>query len=232
MGLWKSLFGLNERRLRLLRKIPAGPLRDYYEVPFPEPNTDWRRVDYLPIDLETTGLNPDKEEILSVGYATLRGQRLCLGESAYFLTRPSKDIPEESAIVHGILDDEASGAEPLEAVLPRVLRALAGKVMVAHYAVIETRFLNDACQRFYGFPLIGPVVDTLQLDASILHQSGGTMKPGELRLGALRDRYGLPRYPAHNALIDAIAAGELFLAQVAYRTNGKHPTLKQLLTAH
>lgn len=229
MGIWKSLFSLDGRRRRLLRKIPPGPLRDYYEIPFPDPASDWRRVDYLPIDLETTGLNPAKEEILSIGYTTIRGQRLRLGESAHFLTRPSRDIPESSAVVHGIMDDEASGAESLETVLPRVLGALAGKVMVAHYAVIETGFLSAACERIYGFPLIGPVVDTLDLDARILRQTGRMSKPGELRLAALRDRYGLPRYPAHNALIDAIAAGELFLAQAAYRMNSKPLALKALL---
>ncbi|KAA3629599.1 MAG: 3'-5' exonuclease [Proteobacteria bacterium] len=229
MGLWKSLFGLDKRRRRLLRKVPKGPLRNYYEIPFPDPDSDWRHVSYLPIDLETTGLNPKKEEILSVGYAAIHGQRLCLSESAHYLTRPSRDIPESSAVVHGIMDDEASGAASLEEALPHMLRALAGKVMVAHYAVIETGFLSEACQRIYGFPLIGPVVDTLELDARILRQTGRIPKQGELRLAALRERYGLPRYPAHNALIDAIAAGELFLAQAAYRSEGKPFPLKRLL---
>lgn len=35
------------------------------------------------------------------------------------------------------------------------------------------------------------------------------------RLGAARRTFGLPRYSAHHALTDAIAAGELLLAQVA-----------------
>lgn len=229
MSFWKRLVSLDERRRRLLSKVPPGPLRDYYEIPFPDRDADWRRTNYLPIDLETTGFDPVNAEILSIGYTTIRGQSLCLGESAHYLTRPSRDIPEESAIIHGILDDEASGAETLETVFPRVLSVLAGKVMVAHYSVIETRFLSAACERLYGFPLIGPVVDTLELEARLVRQSGQLARKGDLRLAALRSRYNLPRYPAHNALSDAIAAGELFLAQAAHRTRGQHTALRQFL---
>lgn len=229
MGLLKSLFGLDKKRRRLLKQVPEGPLRDFYEISFPDPDRDWRRVDYLPIDLETTGMNPKKEEILSVGYTTIRGQCLRLSDSTHYLIRPSRDIPESSAVVHGIMDDAALSAEIMEEVLPRVLRALAGKVMVAHFAQIETRFLSEACQRIYGFPLICPVVDTLDLEARVLRYTGRIPKQGELRLAALREKYGLPRYPAHNALTDAIAAGELFLAQAAYRANSKPLNLKSLL---
>jgi DNA polymerase-3 subunit epsilon len=38
------------------------------------------------------------------------------------------------------------------------------------------------------------------------------IKQGELKLSALRSRYNLPRYTAHNALIDACATAELMLA--------------------
>ena len=36
------------------------------------------------------------------------------------------------------------------------------------------------------------------------------------RLGAARQRYGLPEYRAHDALTDALAAAELFLAQIGH----------------
>ncbi len=229
MGFWKRLLSLDERRRRLLPKIPEGPLRDYYEIPFPDPYSDWRRVNYLPIDLETTGLSPETEEILSIGFTTIRGQSLRLAESAHYLTRPTRDIPEATAVIHGILDDEALGAETLATVMPRVLRALAGKVMVAHYGVIETRFLSTACERLYGFPLIVPIVDTLELEARQIRKAGQLAGRGDLRLAAVRGRYNLPRYPAHNALTDAIAAGELFLAQAARRAAGKHTALRQFL---
>ncbi|GAB4346597.1 MAG: 3'-5' exonuclease [Gammaproteobacteria bacterium] len=229
MALRKHLFSLESRRQWWLNRVPEGPLRSYYSVPFPDGKADWRRVDYLAIDFETTGLDPRREEILSVGYVAIRNQSIQLGESCHALIRPQRDIPEASAVVHGILDDRAQTAESITTVLPQVLRALAGKVLVAHHAAIEYEFLNEVCKRLYGYPFVGPVVDTLELEARLYRSRDQVIKPGELRLATARGRYGLPRYPAHNALTDAIACGELFLAQAAYRAGKRHPTLKELL---
>ena len=49
-----------------------------------------------------------------------------------------------------------------------------------------------------------------------------------LRLQACRDHFGLPRYRAHEALTDAISAGELFLAQSAHLAGGSGITVKAL----
>lgn len=228
MSIWKYLFNLQERRNWWTRKMPDCALRDYYEVEFPMLDSDWAQVNYLALDFETTGLDQLSDEILSIGYTTVRGPSLLFSDAVHLLAKPSGAIPESSAVVHGILDDRAAEARSLEEVLPQLLHALAGKVMLAHHAAIEYHFLSNACKRIYGYPFIGPVVDTLALEVRAFRSRDQAIKSGDLRLAAARDRYNLPRYPAHNALTDAIAAGELFLAQVAYRTGKKSPTLKQL----
>ena len=228
MSIWKYLFNLEERRNWWMRKMPDCPLRDYYEVDFPDKDSDWRQVDYIAVDYETTGLDQKNDQILSIGYTTVRGSRIYLDEAVHILTKPTVDIPESSAVVHGILDDQAASAKPIEEALPILLSALAGKVMLAHHAAIEYHFLSNACKHFYGYPFIGPVVDTLALEVRSFRNRDKAIQAGDLRLAAARARYGLPRYPAHNALTDAIAAGELFLAQVAYREGKRQPKLKEL----
>ncbi|MCW8976917.1 MAG: exonuclease domain-containing protein, partial [Sedimenticola sp.] len=117
----------------------------------------------------------------------------------------------------------------LEEVLPIVLNALKGKALLAHHAAIEYEFLNNACMNIYGFPFLCPVVDTLALEVRQFRMQDKAIRSGDLRLAKARARYGLPRYPAHNALTDALAAGELFLAQVAYRRTRKPLRLKDLV---
>lgn len=228
MSFWKYLFNLEERRNWWLRKMPECPLRDYYEIPFPILDADWRQVDYLALDFETTGLNEEKDEIISMGYTTVRGHTLYLGDATHVLAKPSGALPASSVVVHGIMDDRAARAQSLEEALSDLLYSLAGKAMLAHHAAIEYHFLSNACQRVYGYPFIGPVVDTLALEVRVFRNSDRSIRSGDLRLGSARDRYNLPRYPAHNALTDAIAAAELFLAQVAYRGSKKSPTLRDL----
>ena len=79
----------------------------------------------------------------------------------------------------------------------------------------ELEFLDAACRRCLGGGLIVPVVDTLHLARRRSSRAGHTPAPGEFRLDALRTRYKLPGHQMHDALGDAIATAELFLAQAA-----------------
>lgn len=229
-AMWDWLLTLEQRRRKLLKRCPQGPLADYLRVPFPDPKLEAREVEYLAIDLETTGLDPRQHEILSVGFTAVRQWHVRLADSAHYLVRPSGEIPEESAVVHRIFDDLSASGEALEAVIPRVLEALTGRVLLAHHARIETGFLSAACRRLYGCPFLTPVADTLALERRWLVQRGNVVHTGGLRLATLRNYYHLPRYPAHNALSDAVAAAELFLAQVEHRSGGHPMQLKRLLT--
>ena len=217
------------RRRWHLRKLPAGPLRDYLARPFPDPKADYRQVEYLAVDLETTGLDPKQDSILSFGYVTLHGHSIDLATARHRLVHTDRAIPEASAIIHQILDDEAATGEPLEAVLTEFLQELAGKVMIAHHSYIEETFIDLACKRYLGGPLIVPIVDTQAVALRNFHQRQMPFKGSDLRLHNLGARYNLPRYGAHNALSDALAAGELFLAQAAQRDSGKGFALREFL---
>ena len=225
----ERLFGLDYLRKRLLRKAPAGPLRAYLEHPFPARKTDYRQVEYVAIDLETTGLDPRVGHILSVGLVLLRGDRIDLSSAEHILLRTSREIPEESAVIHQITDDQAAEGHGIGAVMPHLLELLAGRVMIAHHARIESGFLSNACEGLYGMKLPIPTVDTQAVALRWFQQRDRQVAAKELRLHTLRERYNLPRYPAHNALSDALAAAELFLAQVAHRAHGKGMPLRELL---
>ncbi len=74
-----------------------------------------------------------------------------------------------------------------------------------------------------------PTVDTLLLEEAILRRKDAPIMPGDLRLQACRERYNLPNYPAHNALVDALATAELLQAQAQHRSGGKHFPLRNFL---
>jgi len=202
-------------------------MRDYLSQPFPSGSQDYRDVDYLALDLETTGLDAKKDVILSFGYVTVRGTRIDLSSARHQVVRISRAIPEASAVIHQITDDQAARGDALEDALGALLAALAGKVMIAHHARIEVSFVGAACKRLYGQGLLVPVLDTQAVAHRTLERRQIAFKGSDLRLHALGDRYNLPRYGAHNALSDALAAAELFLAQAAHRDVGKGLALKE-----
>lgn len=221
-------FGDEARRRRLHRCAPEGPLRDFYATPAPRRGAALSEIKFVALDLETTGLEPVRDEIVSVGFVELSCQRIDLSTSRHHLLAPTTALPEASVVVHQITDDHAASGRPLHEVLPEVLGVLSGKVLVAHHAVIERRFLDAACRRCYGCGLMLPAIDTALLFRRWLERHHRSSAAGALRLPALRARYGLPRYRLHNALSDALAAAELFLAYLAQAQIAPEQPLKRL----
>lgn len=218
------------RRRWALRKAPKGPMRDYLQTPFPKPSADCRRLQFLAIDLETTGLDPKRDDILSIGSVVIQGNRIDLGSACHRLVRTARAIPEASAIIHQITDDQAALGWLLDDVLAELLAELAGKVMIAHHANVERDFLNDACQRIYGVGLPAPVIDTQTIAKRTFERRQIAYKSSDLRLHALGEYFNLPRYSAHNALSDALAAAELFLAQVSQLESSSKVPLRSFLS--
>ena len=206
------LLGKDFLRRRALAKASPGPLADYLATAFPDRKSDCREIEMVAIDLETTGLDPKKDAILSIGLVHIDGWGIKLGTAWHRIVNIETVIPGESAIIHHITNDAAAAGTPLEDLLPEVLQRLAGKPIVVHYSPIEQKFLDAACRKLYGAPFVVPIIDTLEIAQRVFERRNHLIQPGDLRLFNLRPRYNLPQYKAHNALSDALATAELFLA--------------------
>ncbi len=229
---WPWRRGPQARREAALREVSPGPLLDYLAEPFPAEDTPLDELPLLAIDLETTGLDPARDRLLSVGFVPVDGRRIDLAGARHIVVRDDGGVGQ-SATVHGLTDDVVADGEPVDAVVAEVLGALRGRVLLAHFARIETGFLDAVCRRQWGVGLPCLVVDTLELERREHANPWGP--PAEvvgLRLFHARERRGLPQYKAHHALVDALACGELYLAQtaeLAARSRGAGPTLRQVV---
>lgn len=215
MSVFPWLPNLEKKRKRLLKRAPEGPLRDFLAVPFPDPKTPINELDLLAVDFETTGLDPVNDKLLSVGMVDIKRLQIPLGTSFHQIIRTEAPLKAENVIIHQITDDAKDAGAALTQVVERLLEQLAGKAMLAHYHRIEHEFLNQACLLLYNAPIIFPIVDTLMIQKQQWDKGLLPYNPSQLRLSNLRDHYKLPHHKAHNALTDAIATAELFLAQQA-----------------
>ena len=227
--MWDRILGLDFRRRRLLNRAAPGPLRDYLATPFPDRGADYRSVEFVSLDLETTGLDPRRDEILSIGLVALQGNRIDLGTARHYLITPTRAVPERTAVIHQITDDQAARGHRLAEMLPLVLSRLSGRVLLGHHVRVERQFLDEACTRLYGTRFLIPLADTEALIRRWMERRNQPFAGRDLRLHALRERYGLPRYKAHNALVDALATAELFCAFLANRELGNKAPLKLFL---
>jgi len=197
-------------------------MQDFYADGSVAADTALADTPLVALDLETTGLDPKRHGIVSVGAVPFSLARIRPAEGYYRVVRPRREIDEHSITIHRITHDEVDDAPDLEDIADELLSMLSGRVAVVHYHAIERRFLYQAFLRRFGEGVLFPLIDTLQLEKQVTRRR--TLNPMtwfrrrrvSLRLADTRRRYHLPEYSPHHALTDALATAELFQAQVAY----------------
>jgi DNA polymerase-3 subunit epsilon len=210
---FNRLLGYEARRKRLLKKVSKGVLHDFLSVPFPSQETCLSELPILSVDFETTGLNATTDKLLSVGFVSIEKQQIKLGSCYHQIINTKHRLNADNVIIHHITDQQKSQGKSLRVVVDALLKALAGKVMLVHFAQIEKQFLRQACLELYGVSPPLMILDTLAMAKRKLDRRDIAYDPQELRLSALRHKHDLPNHFAHNALNDAIATAELLLAQ-------------------
>lgn len=209
----------------LLPKVEHPSAKTYLETPLPDKNSALSDVEFLALDFETTGSDCHSEAILSMGYTRLKGNRLHMHDCIHHLIRVNTPLPRESITTHQMTDDRMATGMPMQDALHELVETMAGKVLLVHYANIERPFLQAAMKRVYGHALPFMVVCTLALEKRRLGRLKQPIQNNQLRLATLRRQYHLPRYGAHDALEDAIATAELFMAELG-ELQVQNPTLK------
>ena len=196
-------------------------LRKYYQCPVIPGHTPLSRVSFLALDLETTGLDREKDKIISIGFIPFDIRRIYLAGGRNFLINPVEPMTEASVTIHRIKHSDLDQKPRFEDVLPSLLQAMEHRIPVVHYHPIERQFLAARVQSCFNEIFEFPMIDTMILENrfhTLPKKFWGInffKRPRlSLRLDASRSRYGLPRYVPHHALTDAIATAELLQAQI------------------
>lgn len=202
------------RRRQLAARAGDPAVRRHLEHAPPHDRTPLTDLRLLAVDLETTGLDPQRDEILSVGFAPVDGGRITLSDADELLVRPTRDVGR-SATIHGLTDDRVADGVAPELALTVLLPLLEGRVLLAHHSALDVGFLQVAAKRLSG--VTPPIVSvcTLELERRDLERRRVQPAEGALRLPESRRRHGLPDAALHTALGDAVACAELYLAQAA-----------------
>jgi DNA polymerase-3 subunit epsilon len=214
-------------------------VKAYAAGPWPDQRLPWRDVRFVVLDVETSGLEARRDALLAVGLLEVEAGRARLDRTWSSLIRPPDEllVGGESIRIHRLTRAALSEAPPMEEVLPALLERLRGRALVVHVAQIDVGFLNRALGERYGARLQGPILDTARIalrlhqDAQILGEASHGAPAPSVQLQALAERYGLPVYPQHNALSDALSTAQVFLAQATRLEQQGGKTLRALLRA-
>jgi DNA polymerase III subunit epsilon len=164
------------------------------------------QVDFVIVDLETTGWAPDEATITEIGAVLVCGGRVRAQFSS--LVNPGSAIPEPVTALTGISDAMVASAPPLASVLAEFLAFARGCVLTAHNAPFDVAFLTAACK---ACDLPWPefrVLDTVELARKVL----GENEVADCKLATLAAHFGARTKPRHRALPDAMATAEVLSA--------------------
>ncbi len=200
-----------ERALKALAKSEHPALRHYAQADWPARDCPASEAPFLALDFELDGLRKDSH-LLQAGFVQFLGRSISLAGAQSIDIQSDADLDAEAVTIHMIGEQRAALGEPIIDVVPMLIEVLAGRILVAHAATIEMTALQRAVKSVFGAHLPIRTICTLVLERE-LHPN---LMGGEpYRLNSCRARYGLPEYRAHDALTDAIAAAELFQAQLS-----------------
>jgi len=173
--------------------------------PQPAPSP-FDQVDFVIVDLETTGWEPEEAAITEIGAVLVCGGRVRAQFSS--LVNAGGAIPEQVAALTGISDAMVASAPPLSTVLTGFLSFARGGVLAAHNAPFDVAFLTAACQAC-GLPWPEfQVLDTVELAHRVL----GEEEVADCKLATLAAHFDTRIRPRHRALPDALATADVLTA--------------------
>lgn len=154
---------------------------------------------YVALDLETTGLQSDRDAIVEIGAVKFRGDE-ALGEWSS-LVNPGRALPHKIERLTGIASRELEGAPSLHQVLPQLTRFIGENPLVGHNIQFDLGFLQRA-----GYTAPPPALDTFELACILMPYAS------RYSLGKLMDALGIEFPTRHRATEDARATSSLFNA--------------------
>ena len=120
-----------------------------------------KKIIEIVLDTETTGLDYTKERM--VEFAAVRLENGKIKDEFQTLINPQQHIRKSSIAIHGITQDMVADAPTEDEAMPKILEFIGDYPIVAHNAIFDYTFLNEASLRTTGKELTNTRIDSHQM---------------------------------------------------------------------
>ncbi len=195
-------------------KSKIKTVNENYHTVFPQKYVDYEQSglfdeqekelkgSYVVFDLETTGIESSKDDIIEIGACKIvDGQ---IKETFSTFVNPERHIPADASKVNNIYDNMVADAPTINYVLPDFYKFCYGSTLVGQNVAFDIGFIYNVSKKLsYNFD--NPLEDTLQMAREKL--------PGlkNYKLGTIVEKLNIVLENAHRALNDAIATAKVFI---------------------
>lgn len=225
MSIWTKWFARNpepEALPEFWREYLA-----YFKHPL-ELKVPLSEVRFVVLDTETSGLDVNKDRILSIGAVVVKGAFMVIEESFECYLNQIYEPVHAAVEVHGILPVKRESSLEEKDAISRFLLYLGNAVLVGHNISFDVQMINAALKTMGAGKLKNRTIDTIRL-AQRLQRPDPFHRGGEYSLDNLCLRYGIPLNQRHTASGDAFMTGLLFMKLTGRLENRGVRTLGDLL---
>ena len=177
-----------------------------------KPHLGWGNARFVVLDTETTGLDPVKDRLISIGAVAVTNEEVHIDDGFESLIPVSHNT--SAVFYHGITRDASSAGVPEPEAIDGFLRYLGDGIIVGHHIGHDIAALNQAAQSHFDYTLQNLSIDTMDLMIK-LEESGAWPERRESRpdfsLDGLCDFFGIRPHDRHTAPGDAFLTAQVFL---------------------
>ncbi len=205
---------------------PSAPIIQAYLRAFDaswSDETPVEQVRFVVLDTETTGLDPKRDQVITIGAVGISEGEIDLADSFEAMLKIAYN--QSAVTVHGVTRDEAQDGMDEREALEAFLEYLGDGVIVGHHIGFDIEMLNRACQRHFQLDLQNRRLDTMDLTLHL--QDSGAFEPDRapsgFSLDALCNLFGVEPRDRHTAGGDAFITALIFLRLLRLaRKCGRH----------
>jgi DNA polymerase III subunit epsilon len=193
------------------------------------PETPIEQVRFVVLDSETTGLNPRKDRIVTIGAIAVWNHEILLEDSFEALLKLEHN--SSAVTVHGVTREESRAGVDEPAALESFLEYLGDGVIVGHHIGHDVETFNTGYERHFGFRLQNPSLDTMSLTLHLERDGAFAGRPPiqEYSLDALCVLFDIIPHDRHTAPGDAFITALVFQRLLRLAARHQRTTLSRLL---
>ena len=166
--------------------------------------------EYVCLDCETSGLNPRKDEILSIGAVHIKDNKILMRKTFNIFLKPSNNIAAESIKIHHIRAiDLENGMDPKDAIL-QLLEFIGSKPIVGYYIKFDVAIISRYTKKFIGINLPNETIEVSSMYYKTRKKSSD-YEFIDLKFDTILKNLNIPALGKHDALNDAIMTSMMFL---------------------
>ena len=166
--------------------------------------------EYVVFDTETTGLNPKKDEILSIGAVKIKDNKILTSQTFEVLVKNSFEINSKSIEIHGIRPVDLVNAKSTLEAIPEFLEFIGSRPLIGYYLEFDVAMINKYIKPMLGIHLPNETIEVSEIfyDSEIKFIPQGNI---DLSFDTILKKSNIPNMGAHNAVNDAIMTAMIYL---------------------